>query len=138
QAIETWKQAYLISKKPLLLFNIGQAYRLSGDCAQAMTFYDNYQNAEPSIKNQDELDHAIAACKALEAKPADAKPVEPKPADKPVAITTPAPPPEAPVTTAPPPSQIEPPERPLPPAPRAEETSSNRRTIGLVVGISGV
>src|SRR6185503_4767722 len=47
QAIDAWKQAYLISKKPLLLFNIGQAYRLSGDCAQAMTFYDNYQEAEP-------------------------------------------------------------------------------------------
>src|SRR6185437_45844 len=62
-AIDAWKQAYLISKKPLLLFNIGQAYRLSGDCQQAMTFYENYQNAEATPKNQDELDQAIAACK---------------------------------------------------------------------------
>ena len=71
QAIESWKQAYLISKKPLLLFNIGQAYRLSGDCKQAMTFYDNYQNAEPTPKNQDELDQAIAVCKAAPTKPVD-------------------------------------------------------------------
>ena len=81
QAIDSWKQAYLISKKPLLLFNIAQAYRLSGDCKQAMTFYENYQNSETSIKNQDELDQAIAACKAAEAKPVEPKPVEPKPAE---------------------------------------------------------
>ena len=55
QAIDVWKQAYLISKKPLLLFNIGQATRLSGDCKQAQTFYDNYQEAEPNPSNQDEL-----------------------------------------------------------------------------------
>jgi tetratricopeptide (TPR) repeat protein len=70
QAIDAWKQSYLMSKKPLLLFNIGQAYRLSGDCKQAMTFYDNYQDAEPNPKNQDELDQAIAACKAQGDKPA--------------------------------------------------------------------
>jgi len=135
QAIESWKQAYLISKKPLLLFNIGQAYRLSGDCAQAMTFYDNYQNAEPSIKNQDELDHAIAACKAVEAKPVETKPVEP---EKPVtpAITTQAPPTETPPVNT---SQIEPAAPALPPPPPTTETSTtHRRTIGLVVGIGGI
>jgi len=79
QAIDAWKESYLISKKSLLLFNIGQAYRLSGDCKSAQTFYDNYQEAEPRPKNQDELDQAIAACKD---KPAD------KPADKPLAVTT--------------------------------------------------
>src|ERR1044072_7869036 len=62
QAIDAWKQSYLISKKPLLLFNIGQAYRLSGDCKQAMTFYDSYQREEPNPKNQGELDEAIGLC----------------------------------------------------------------------------
>src|SRR5690348_18430374 len=63
EAIEAWKQSYLLSKKPLLLFNIGQAYRLSGDCKHAMTFYDNYQEADAKPSNQDELDQAVAACK---------------------------------------------------------------------------
>ena len=118
EAIEAWKQSYLLSKKPLLLFNIGQAYRLSGDCKQAMTFYDNYQDAEAKPKNQDELDQAVAACKTQLDKPAvtppatnavtttqtnptvDTKPVETTPVEttpvetKPVEVTPP-PPPEA-------------------------------------------
>jgi tetratricopeptide (TPR) repeat protein len=71
QAIDAWKQSYLLSKAPLLLFNIGQAYRLSGDCKQAMTFYDNYTDAAPAPKNQDELDQAVAACKDKVDKPAN-------------------------------------------------------------------
>src|SRR6185503_16193536 len=93
-AIKAWKEAYLLSKKPLLLFNIGQAYRLSGDCKQAMIFYDSYQREESNPKNQDELEEALKLCK--DAKPADkpadkpvgtpvgAQPVGTKPADKPV------------------------------------------------------
>ncbi len=128
QAIDAWKQAYLISKKPLLLFNIGQAYRLSGDCTQAMTFYDNYQEAEPKPKNQDELDQAIAACK--DAKPAvtDTKPVDTKPVET-VPVET------KPVETkpvAPPPVKVEPP----PPAPQA--SSSGHRGLGMIVSIGGV
>ena len=123
QAIDAWKASYLISKKPLLLFNIGQAYRLSGDCKQAMTFYDNYQDAEPSPKNQDELDQAVATCKdkptdkpvnpttttttttttstgnptetkTVETKPVETKPVETKPVETPPqAMKEPPPPP---------------------------------------------
>jgi tetratricopeptide (TPR) repeat protein len=111
-AIDAWKQAYLISKKPLLLFNIGQAYRLSGDCQQAMTFYENYQDAEAKPKNKDELDQAIAACKNA-----------PKPETKPEITVTP-PPPVAVTTVAPP-----------PPAP---EASGGHRGIGLIVAIGGV
>jgi tetratricopeptide (TPR) repeat protein len=75
-AIKAWKEAYSLSKKPILLFNIAQAYRLDGDCKKAVTFYDSYQREEPNPKNQDELDSALALC----AKAAD-KPAE-KPADK--------------------------------------------------------
>lgn len=146
QAIESWKQAYLISQKPLLLFNIGQAYRLSGDCKQALTFYNNYQNAETAIKNQEELDQAIAACKAADAKPIDAKPADPKPADakpddaKPALAITTTPPPVVdthPNALPPPPVRPEPPHQPPPPSEPAE-TSNHRRTIGLVTGIAGV
>lgn len=144
QAIESWKQAYLIAKKPLLLFNIAQAYRLSGDCKTAMTFYNNYQNSETSIKNQDELDSAIAACKAADAKPVEPKPVEPNPTEP----KTPTPTPTAAITTTPlpitethamPPTTTPPaPVQPAPPPAELSESSNSRRQIGLIVGIAGV
>jgi len=148
QAIDVWKQAYLISKKPLLLFNIGQAYRLSGDCKQAQTFYDNYQEAEPNPKNQDELDQAIAACK-------NAPATEPKPTDtKPAITTTTTPPVETkpvetkPVETKPvetKPVETKPAETTAPlnggvdlnPGP-TKTTGGGKRTIGIIVGIAGV
>lgn len=145
QAIDVWKQAYLISKKPLLLFNIGQAYRLSGDCKQAQTFYDNYQEAEPNPSNQDELDQAIAACKNAPATPD--KPVGT--GDKPATtITSTQNPPGNPVDTHPTdtkPVETKPVTTP-PPAtggvdlnPGPTTTSGGgKRTAGIVVGIAGV
>jgi hypothetical protein len=66
QAIASWKQSYLRSSAPLLLFNIAQAYRLSGNCAQANRFYLNYRRIEKRPKNQAELDKAMARCAGVE------------------------------------------------------------------------
>ncbi|HEY5928024.1 MAG TPA: hypothetical protein VIV11_40335 [Kofleriaceae bacterium] len=145
-AIKAWKEAYSLSKRPLLLFNIGQAYRLSGDCKQAMLFYDSYQREEAAPKNQDELDEALKLCK--DAKPAD-KPVTPpvtptvttKPADKPVTPVTP--PVTPPVTTKPadkPVAQVEPPpEEPVDePEPEPTTSGGGMRKIGIGVGVAGV
>ena len=128
EAIAAWKQAYLIAKKPLLLFNIGQAYRLSGDCAQALTFYDSYIRDEPSIANQDELDQAVAQCKEAQAKAAaqkPAEPVEPKPApvEPRPKVAEPAPVTPAPVEPAP---------------PVAEGSGGGLRIAGIAVGVMGV
>jgi tetratricopeptide (TPR) repeat protein len=151
-AIKAWKEAYLLSKKPLLLFNIGQAYRLSGDCKQAMTFYDSYQREEPSPKNQDELDEALKLCK--DAKPADS-PAD-KPADKPVpaVTTTPTPPPvetkptdkptdkpALPTATKPTDKTVAQPERQ--PTDEVDEpavttTGGGLRKVGIGIGIAGV
>jgi hypothetical protein len=79
QAITAWKQSYLLSKRPLLLFNIGQAYRLSGDCPSALRFYDNYSREEGTPAP--ELAEAINECK----KPA---PVTPAPPQKPETVRT--------------------------------------------------
>lgn len=86
-AIVTWKQSYLISSEPLLLFNIGQAYRLSGNCAQANRFYLNYKRAVPKPTNVIELEQAMAKCVGVEpatgddSKPADnSKPTDGSPA----------------------------------------------------------
>jgi tetratricopeptide (TPR) repeat protein len=81
-AIKAWKEAYSLSKKSILLFNIGQAYRLDGDCKMAMRFYDTYQREEPNPKNQDELDAALALCAKAGDKPADKPPAGDKPSDK--------------------------------------------------------
>lgn len=144
QAIDAWKQSYLLAKKPLLLFNIGQAYRLSGDCKQALTFYDNYQDAEPSPKNQDELDQAIAACKSQPDKPATGPATPPPPTTPPPTTTTTTTNPAAPVETPPvetappatPPVTTAPAEPPPPaaaPAPSASGGGHRTLAIGLTV-----
>jgi tetratricopeptide (TPR) repeat protein len=72
QAIASWKQSYLRSSAPLLLFNIAQAYRLSGNCAQANRFYLNYRRVEKHPKNPAELDKAMARCAGVEPATGDA------------------------------------------------------------------
>lgn len=119
-AIAAWKQAYQIEPSPILLFNIGQAYRLSGDCAQARTYYDNYTHAAPDAPNRDELEHARALCKP--------------------ATVEPAPPPLPPVVESkppPPPPVVETP-RPVEPQPATTSPSHMQRTVGIVVGAGGV
>jgi hypothetical protein len=156
EAIKAWKEAYLLSKRPLLLFNIGQAFRLSGDCKQAMTFYDSYQREESNIKNQEELDTALALCK--DAKPADKPAATPpavitKPANKP-APTPPVadkPVPDKPATLVPAPpvdkpadkpstqvAQVEPQPQPQPVDTGEQTTGGGLRKIGIGVGIAGV
>src|SRR5262249_7041268 len=39
EAAEAFKEAYRRTPTPELLYNIAQAYRLSGDCAKALGFY---------------------------------------------------------------------------------------------------
>lgn len=62
-AIADFKEAFRLTDRPELLFNIAQAYRLSNECVQARTFYKTYlrrvpdaPNAEAVRKRIDELD----------------------------------------------------------------------------------
>lgn len=73
-AIAAWKEAYLLSSEPLLLFNIAQAHRLAGDCAQANRFYLNYKRVQPKPTNQAELDSAMAKCAGVEPATGDTTP----------------------------------------------------------------
>jgi tetratricopeptide (TPR) repeat protein len=93
-AIAAFKGAYLISGDPKLLFNVGQSYRLSGDCEQALRFYKNFERAAPSATNLAEVDAAISKCEA-----APAAPVAAPPPERPVVVERPAP---APPPVAPP------------------------------------
>jgi tetratricopeptide (TPR) repeat protein len=109
EAIRVWKEAYLISKRPLLLFNLGQAYRLSGDCKQAMDFYDSYRREGATADNLKDLEEAEGVCKAKLAE---------KPAEPDTTPTVPA----APTTAVPPP----------------ERHATGMRKAGIAVGIAGV
>ena len=50
EAIVAYKQAYLISPSPGILFNMAQAYRLAGDCANAAMLYRRFleKSEDPS------------------------------------------------------------------------------------------
>jgi tetratricopeptide (TPR) repeat protein len=94
QAIQKWKDSYRISKEPLLLFNIAQAYRLSGNCAEANRFYLNYQRMVPKPANAAELAAAMEKCAGVEPATGDTEPVEPpKPVERPRPVESPKPPP---------------------------------------------
>ncbi len=129
EAIRLWKEAYLLTKRPLLLFNIGQAYRLSGDCTQAMTFYESYTREQPNPKNQAELADAEALCRA---KLAAAPPVEPRRTPtQPLFPTTAEPSASPSPATAATPTAT-------PPTDTAPSPSGGKRTAGIIVGATGV
>lgn len=47
QAIAAFRESYRLARAPLLLYNIAQAYRLSGDCTNALAFYQSYLREDP-------------------------------------------------------------------------------------------
>jgi tetratricopeptide (TPR) repeat protein len=80
-AIDAWKQAYVTSSAPMLLYNIGQAYRLKGDCASAMRFYATYEREAGADLDKASLDEARARCnpQPTGANPPPTFPVSPQP-----------------------------------------------------------
>jgi hypothetical protein len=116
-AISKWEVAYQLSKAPLLLFNLGQAHRLKGDCVRARALYARYREAEPAPKNLEELVAAEALC-----------PVEPvsETAPEPVAETPPAETPRVAVENEP------------PPAPRRRRSRRGQRIAGIATAGAGV
>ena len=130
EAITSWKQAYLLSSEPLLLFNIAQAYRLSGDCAQANRFYLNYKRLVPKPANSVELDLAMAKCEGVPPATGDSSTAPP---NTPVAASEP---------TGSEPPLVPPPVVPPPPPPHADHDEDPGRTLRLAgyitVGAGGV
>ena len=60
QAIELFKQAYALSHRPTLLYNIAQAYRLKNDCEQALQVYKNYLRVDPNSPFRAKVETRIA------------------------------------------------------------------------------
>ena len=51
-AIEQWQESYRLSREPALLYNLGQAYRLAGDCAHALLSYRQFLAADPTSEHR--------------------------------------------------------------------------------------
>ncbi len=49
-AIEAYKAAYVLAPSPGLLFNLAQAYRLAGDCADAAWMYRRFLQTDPDAE----------------------------------------------------------------------------------------
>ncbi|MGE0869535.1 MAG: tetratricopeptide repeat protein [Kofleriaceae bacterium] len=60
QAIELLKEGYRLSAAPGFLFNIAQAYRRKGACAEALGFYRDSLRIEPDAPYRDEVTRRIA------------------------------------------------------------------------------
>jgi len=97
KAAEEIQAAYVLDPKPDYLYALGQAFRLGGNCAKAITAYERYLKTKP--KDAEKATTQIDRCKAdLAAQ----KPVEPPP-PPPQPIAPPPPPVEKPrVATTPP------------------------------------
>lgn len=88
-AIADFKEAFRISDRPELLFNIAQAYRLAGDCVQARTFYKTYLRRVPEAANAAKVQERITeldAC-ANQPPPVVAPPPVTEPVAQPVVVT---------------------------------------------------
>lgn len=142
-AIAKWKQAYVVSKAPMLLFNIAQAYRLSGDCAQALRSYATYEReAAKPIANAEELALARSRCNPAptNANPPDGTPAQQQQPPPPAHPRTPEPPtaadPEGGRDAHAAPSGIDAINEP-PAPPELHESTTGRRTQYLGLGVAG-
>lgn len=82
RAIERFKTAYELRHDAASLFNIAQAYRLKGDCVEALGFYKTYVRNFPDEENRVYVEKFItdlAACADKQAQAVKTK-AEPAPA----------------------------------------------------------
>jgi tetratricopeptide (TPR) repeat protein len=93
EAIERFEEAYRLSLRPGLLFNIAQAYRLKGPsfCGTALRYYERDLDGEPEASNRAEVEELAQEMRLCAA--AALTPAPPPPAAPPILIQTPPPPP---------------------------------------------
>ncbi|MCC6996335.1 MAG: hypothetical protein IT370_17120 [Deltaproteobacteria bacterium] len=83
RAIEQFKQAYQLSARPGLLFNIAQAHRLNGNFKQALFFYESFLRGQPDAKNRAEVDRRILEMREAVARADAQQPPAPSPTPSP-------------------------------------------------------
>ena len=78
RAIAKFKEAYEQRHDPASMFNIAQAYRLKGDCVEALAFYKTYSRNFPDASNLDKVNKFISElepCAKQQAKTVNIEPV---------------------------------------------------------------
>jgi tetratricopeptide (TPR) repeat protein len=66
EAIAGFREAYRLDPRPGLLFNLGQAYRLHGDCVTAALMYRNFLRLAPGSKHRALAEQHLAAIATCE------------------------------------------------------------------------
>src|SRR5262245_19182303 len=59
EAIQLFLEAHRLSRLPAILFNLGQAYRLKGDCKEALTYYQRALAEEQQASNRCEIEERV-------------------------------------------------------------------------------
>lgn len=118
-AIAEWKEGFRIKPVPEFLYNIAQAYRLSKQYEQALSFYRKYLSLDPKAANRAEVDrHIVTLSKLVEdqKRVSTAPPIAPLPTERRGATppTTTRPEPVVATTTTPTPTTLEPRVEPRP------------------------
>jgi len=72
EAIAAFKAGYEQMPLPTFLYNLGLAYRLKGDCAEAARYYRRYLERNPDAANADRVERRIAEMDLCAAKAAPA------------------------------------------------------------------
>jgi tetratricopeptide (TPR) repeat protein len=124
-AIEAFKKSYALSEKPRLLFNIAQAYRLSGACQESLDYYRDFLAAEPRSTVKKEVKQFIGemeACLAPKTVPAS----DPQPAATTATATTTS---MTAMTTTEPGSTA---------VPASDDPGQSKRVAGLITGGVGI
>jgi hypothetical protein len=133
EAIDEYQKVYEIDGDPVMLYNIGQAYRLNDQPQESIHFYRRYLQRSPEARNRDDVERKIASQeKLIEERRKAAAAVSPPPPK----LEPPPPPPKIEPPPPPPPVVVAPP----PPPPPPPEPSTARRVIGwtmIGVGVGG-
>jgi tetratricopeptide (TPR) repeat protein len=131
EAIAVFREAYRLDPRPGVLFNIGQAYRLIGDCVNSSLMYRNFLRLDPKSRHRPLAEQHLASLAACEQEQLAAD-VKPQPLDEPAPVE----PPPAPTV------EPEPAPAPVPvvdgalPAPVAARGGA-LRSAGLITAAAG-
>jgi hypothetical protein len=133
EAIDEFRKGYEIDPAPDFLYALGQAQRLSGDCAKANLSYQAFLRSRPAAKRAAPAQQNIARCMEELAHsstpPAPATPAAPEP-------TPTAPAQERPPPPQPPPPVLLPAPAVPPPAATSVESGSPWYTDGIGDGLA--
>jgi tetratricopeptide (TPR) repeat protein len=104
EAIVQFEKAYEHDRAPILLFNIAQAHRQSGNPERALFFYRRYLENEPNAANRSDVEKRMAELDEMAKRQAEVKSRPPTSVAGP-APTTPPPPPATAPASAPAPTE---------------------------------